>query len=43
MGDNLQRLIGSGEGEAAPYKSMLEYILDDDLIREEVIEVFLEV
>jgi hypothetical protein len=43
VGDNLQRLKDSGESEATPYKRLLEFILDDDLIREEVTEIFLEV
>lgn len=47
VGDNLARLSGGGDNKAAsdnaPYRSLLEFIMDDDLIREEIVDVFLEV
>jgi len=47
VSDNLQRLSGSSEEDVtsnnAAYRSLLEFIMDDDLIREEIVDTILGV
>jgi len=40
--DNLQRIVNAGDPLLAAPEALLEFVVEDDLIREEMVEVFLD-